>query len=361
MPERQTPVVLRNAQPNQANERSEAARERGGKQRLHRRVLVIGAPGDLPRALAHPAVVGRRFSVVDSIAVDVEAPESSGTALVETAELIRGGHVDTLLVAGEIGPSAMRRVADLALAYHCDVLAVMPTEVLAEHEPVVVWSGDSPLVQLTKIPRHPVDNAAKRVMDVMCASIGLIVTAPLMVALATLIRLESRGAPFFPHERVGFRGKKFRCLKLRTMRADAEQVLRADPRMYEEYRQNHFKIPDSVDPRVTRIGRFLRRTSLDELPQLWNVLIGEMSLVGPRPVVEEELEMYGDDRDLVLSVKPGLTGAWAVNGRQAVGYPERCDLELRYVRERTLVQDTRIMFRTAAVVLRPLSPLKPGE
>jgi lipopolysaccharide/colanic/teichoic acid biosynthesis glycosyltransferase len=129
-------------------------------------------------------------------------------------------------------------------------------------------------------------------------------------------------------------------------------MLRADPEMYEDYRQNHFKIPDDRDPRVTRVGRFLRRTSLDELPQLWNILNGDMSLVGPRPVVEEELALYGDDRDLMLSVRPGLTGAWAVNGRQLVGYPERCELELGYVRERTMWRDMQIMMRTAAVVLQ---------
>ncbi len=129
-------------------------------------------------------------------------------------------------------------------------------------------------------------------------------------------------------------------------------MLRSDPTMYEEYRQNHYKIPDARDPRVTRVGRFLRRTSLDELPQLWNVLVGEMSLVGPRPVVEDELVEYGDDRDLMLSVRPGLTGAWAVAGRQSVGYPERCEIELQYVRERSIFHDVRILLRTVSAVVK---------
>lgn len=102
---------------------------------------------------------------------------------------------------------------------------------------------------------------------------------------------------------------------------------------------------------MTTLGRFLRQTSLDELPQLWNVLVGEMSLVGPRPVVEDELSQYGHDRDLLVSVKPGVTGAWAVNGRESVGYPERCDLELRYVRERTLFRDLVILAKTAGAVV----------
>jgi lipopolysaccharide/colanic/teichoic acid biosynthesis glycosyltransferase len=137
------------------------------------------------------------------------------------------------------------------------------------------------------------------------------------------------------------------------MRADAEEVLRTDPTMYEEYRRNHYKLPDDQDGRVTGIGRFIRRTSLDELPQLWNVLVGEMSLVGPRPVVEEELERYGTARDLLLSVRPGITGAWAVSGRHSVGYPERCEIELAYVRRWTLVSDVSALARTVGAVIKP--------
>jgi lipopolysaccharide/colanic/teichoic acid biosynthesis glycosyltransferase len=190
-------------------------------------------------------------------------------------------------------------------------------------------------------------------MDLLGASVGLLVALPLLAILAALIVLESPGPFLFRHERVGYRGRKFKCLKLRTMRPDAEAVLRANRAMYDEYRQNHYKIPDDRDPRVTRIGRFLRSSSLDELPQLWNVLRGDMSLVGPRPVVEDELGEYGEDRDLMLSVRPGLTGAWAVGGRQSVGYPARCEMELRYVRHRSVLGDLQIILRTFAVIVRP--------
>ncbi len=167
------------------------------------------------------------------------------------------------------------------------------------------------------------------------------------------IRLESPGAVLFRHERIGRNGRKFQCLKLRTMTSDAEAVLRADAEMYEEYRRNHYKIPDDQDPRVTMVGRFVRRTSLDELPQLWNVLVGDMSLVGPRPVVEEELEHYGTARDLLLSVRPGITGAWAVSGRHGVGYPERCEIELAYVRRWTLLSDVSALARTVGALVKP--------
>lgn len=353
MPDRETPVEHRAvppARPKSENHRSALTTTSGDTVRARHQVLAIGGPADLARAVVHPAVASGRFAVVESIALDLEAPDEGTSTLAEAARLLRGGHIDTLLVAGEIGRPAMRRVADLALAFHCTVLALMPTEVLDEHQPVVVWTGDGPLIQLGKLPRHPVDLSLKRAMDVIGAAIGLVASAPLLLVLAALITLESRGAPVFEHERIGRRGRRFKCLKLRTMCPNAEEILRADPDMYREYLENHFKIPEHRDPRVTRLGRLLRRTSLDELPQLWNVLVGDMSLVGPRPMVAEELAHYGDDRDLVLSVKPGLTGAWAVSGRQAVGYPKRCDLETRYVRGRTLAGDLRIIVKTIGVV-----------
>jgi exopolysaccharide production protein ExoY len=229
---------------------------------------------------------------------------------------------------------------------------VMPTEVLAEHDPIVVWSGESPLVRLAGAHRLRWQAIAKRTIDVIVAALGIIICAPLMAILAAAIRAESPGSPVFRHERIGYRGQRFLCLKLRTMRCDAEAQLRADPRMYEEYRRHHFKIPDDRDPRVTKFGRFLRHTSLDELPQLWNVLMGQMSLVGPRPVVEEELGLYGEKQDVVLSVRPGITGAWAVNGRQRLGYPERCATELAYVRQWTVGGDLRILARTAVILTR---------
>lgn len=352
MPEPETPVEFRDVTRTRTASWIESAKSRATSPRHARRVVALGPPADLPRALLHPAVMSGRFQIVESIALDVENVESSLAAVGTVAEIVRLGRADTLLVTGEIGPTTMRRIADVALVFRCEVLAVMPAEALSEHEPVVVWTGDGHLIHLSGLPRHPVHDAAKRIIDITVAAVGLIAALPLLAVLSLLIVLESPGNPIFRHSRVGFRGRKFNCLKLRTMRANAEVLLRDDPKMYEAYRQNHFKIPDGRDPRVTRVGRFLRRTSLDELPQLWNILVGEMSLVGPRPVVDEELAMYGDDKDLMLSVRPGLTGAWAVNGRQAVGYPERCQLELGYVRERTMLRDAQIVIRTAGVVLR---------
>ncbi|HEY0777086.1 MAG TPA: sugar transferase [Gemmatirosa sp.] len=201
-------------------------------------------------------------------------------------------------------------------------------------------------------PSQIVAGAIKRLLDVVVAGVGLVVSAPLLLVLAALVRLSSPGPIFFAQARVGQGGRVFRCYKLRTMRNDAESLLRSDPELRATYERNGFKIPCDADHRVTGIGRFLRLTSCDEIPQLWNVLKGEMSLVGPRPLVARELSHYpGADRDLLLSVRPGLTGAWAVGGRSRVGYPRRAAMELDYVRHWSLGRDLRILFRTVGAVL----------
>ncbi len=316
-----------------------------------RRVVVIGAPGDVPRALEHPAVDQGDLNVAAVLAVDTESEEGR-IGMGRLAELLDAHQAQAILVAGPIGPTTMRTVADLALVYHCELLAVMPTEFLADHNPVIVWTGESPLVQLTGKKVGRLSAAVKRLTDIVGAALGLVLLSPVIGVLAVLVRIDSHGPPIFRHDRVGQGGKTFKCLKLRTMRAGAEEFLRANSDLYEDYRRNHYKLPEDRDPRVTAFGRFLRRTSLDELPQLWNVLKGEMALVGPRPVIGEELDHYGESRALLLSVRPGLTGAWAVSGRHAVGYPERCTIELDYVRQWSLHMDLAILLMTVRAVTR---------
>lgn len=135
------------------------------------------------------------------------------------------------------------------------------------------------------------------------------------------------------------------------MIVNAEEKLKADKELYQKYLKNNYKLEPHEDPRITKLGRFLRATSLDEIPQLINVLKGEMSLVGPRPVVKEELEEYGVKVNEFLSVKPGLTGYWQVSGRSEVGYPERVDLELYYVYNQSLLLDIKIILKTIWIVL----------
>jgi lipopolysaccharide/colanic/teichoic acid biosynthesis glycosyltransferase len=135
------------------------------------------------------------------------------------------------------------------------------------------------------------------------------------------------------------------------MRPDAELVLRRDLNLYRRYVENDFKLPEDEDPRLTRVGRFLRKTSLDELPQFFNVLKGDMSLVGPRPVVEPELKMYKGRIPTFLSVKPGMTGLWQISGRSHVGFPERAAIDLEYIRHWSLLKDLWLLFMTLPAVL----------
>ncbi|HXF71529.1 MAG TPA: sugar transferase [Actinomycetota bacterium] len=212
---------------------------------------------------------------------------------------------------------------------------------------VVVVPDVSPLAS------SPGWRAWKRALDIVASAILIALSLPLMLLIALAIKAGSPGPILFRHRRVGRGGEEFDLLKFRTMVADAEAALeahlRSDPRLLEEWNSAH-KLRD--DPRVTRIGRFLRKSSLDELPQLFNILAGQMSLVGPRAVVRAELERFGPLAPTILSVKPGLTGLWAVSGRNDLSYDERARLEHRYVTRWSLRLDLGILVRTIPAVLR---------
>lgn len=194
----------------------------------------------------------------------------------------------------------------------------------------------------------------KRTGDIVFSLAMLSLGSPLLVVLALLVKITSKGPVFYVQQRVGRGYGKFGCIKFRTMRRDADRilsaVLAASPDLQEEFR-NDFKLRN--DPRITRLGRFLRRSSLDELPQFLNVLRGEMSVVGPRPIVQQELPRYGKRMEEVLAVRPGLTGLWQVSGRNNLSYRKRVQLDLYYARHRSLKMDLRILFRTIRVVLDP--------
>ena len=317
------------------------------------RAVVVGVAADVPRALEHPAVLrSGPLTMAGVVVVALDDPDVSARAA-ELDQLLRSTGASVVLVAGPLGRQTMRAVSDIALLNGCRLLAVMPSEVVAGHEPVVVWQGESPLVQLAAARRTGVQGALKRGLDVAVAALGLVAVAPVMALAAVAIRLDSRGPALFRHRRVGLGGREFDCLKFRSMRQDAEALLAADPALRALYRAHGYKLPETLDHRVTQVGRWLRRSSIDELPQLVNVLRGEMSLVGPRPVVGEELEHYRGSERLFLSMRPGMTGAWAVNGRHHVGYPARAELELGYVRRWSLRADLRILAATIRAVLTP--------
>ncbi len=198
---------------------------------------------------------------------------------------------------------------------------------------------------------NPWQRFLKRSLDLDLGLLFSLVGLPLMLLIAAGIKLESRGPLFYAHSRIGRDGRRFTCWKFRTMVRDAEERLRAylaqNPEMREEWEANQ-KLRQ--DPRVTRVGRFLRKLSLDELPQLWNVLKGDMSLIGPRPIVDGEGRHYQDAFDLYKSVRPGITGLWQVSGRNDVGYNTRVALDSYYVRNWSVWLDLYILARTPIAV-----------
>lgn len=199
---------------------------------------------------------------------------------------------------------------------------------------------------------RPATQAAKRLMDIILSSIALLVSSPILIVLFFLVRADG-GPAFFGHTRIGRNGAPFRCLKFRTMNVDAaerlEALLRNDEQARREW-QDSRKLKH--DPRVTTHGRLLRALALDELPQLWNVLVGEMSLVGPRPVTGDELEVhYGTGREAYLAVRPGLTGLWQASGRNEIGYQRRVEMDAWYVRNWSTWIDIVLMAKTIPTLL----------
>jgi exopolysaccharide production protein ExoY len=195
--------------------------------------------------------------------------------------------------------------------------------------------------------------AVKRAMDIVGSLLLLVVSAPVLLVLG-LAALVTSGRPvLYRQQRVGRGGREFEILKLRSMNTNADHHLRVVPELESAYLAGGYKLPSEDDPRITRLGRFMRRFDLDELPQIWNVLRGDMSLIGPRPVPERELLLYGPDRVFYESVRPGITGLWQVSGRNEVSYPERVALDVEYVERLSIRSDIRILLRTPATVFRP--------
>jgi Undecaprenyl-phosphate galactose phosphotransferase WbaP len=193
----------------------------------------------------------------------------------------------------------------------------------------------------------------KRGLDVAGAVVGGLLISPLLISIALLVKLDSPGPILYRHRRLGAADRQFFCWKFRTMHKDSEQLLdmylRENTELKSMWEQNR-KLRN--DPRVTRVGRFLRRTSLDELPQLWNVISGEMSLTGPRPIVDAEISMYGKDYELYRRTRPGMSGLWQVSGRSDTDYVERVAMDSYYVRNWSVWLDFIILVRTARIVLR---------
>ena len=267
----------------------------------------------------------------------------------ELAQVARTEFVDEVIIAMPKSRDLALRVVREARQLHLDV-KVVPD--LYGYEPTgteVEFLGRLPLISLHEERLPAAGLLLKRSLDVLAAAGLLIVAAPLMAVLALLIRLDSKGPAIYTALRVGRKGQRFRCYKFRTMVMDADS-LKEVLRERNQRQGPCFKMAD--DPRITRVGRFLRRYSLDELPQLWNVLRGDMSLVGPRPHPVDDFAEYQMDHLRRLDVTPGLTGLWQVTARRDRSFQKNMALDLEYIERWSLGMDLRILLKTMAVVVK---------
>ncbi len=301
------------------------------------------------QALKSESALG--FEVVDFLDVN-RALQNDAKNLKKWAE-VPGVQFVLALEASEnhLRESILRKLAHWKVE-NVSVIPAMRGVPLFGTEISYFFSHEVALLKLRNNLRYWPARLFKRAIDLTLALVLLILLALPLVYIAWLIRRDG-GAAIFAHRRVGQSGREFPCFKFRTMSVDSEQQLRtllaSDPAVREEW-EREFKLRN--DPRVTRVGQYLRRTSLDELPQLLNVIRGEMSLVGPRPVIQAELMRYGDDVDYFLMVRPGMTGLWQVSGRNDLDYETRVYLDTWYVKNWSMWYDIAILFSTIKVVMQ---------
>jgi exopolysaccharide biosynthesis polyprenyl glycosylphosphotransferase len=315
-------------------------------------VLFVGPGADCIDSMRTPAFsAGTDYRPVGL--VDTQIPPTLGALghLSDLPTILAASGAQAVVISGYLSEAQFRAVVDTALTGGCQVLSVPRSVQIAGVHPTTVWRRGQALVELTAPSLKGWQLVAKRAMDVTGAIVGLVLLSPLLGLVATIVKLESRGPVFFRQERVAGGGRRFRIIKFRTMVEGAEKhrddllarSVYSDPRL--------FKIPD--DPRMTRLGRWLRRTSLDELPQLVNVLRGDMSLVGPRPPLPSEVALYEEHHYARFDVKPGMTGPWQVGGRNGItSFDEIVALETSYIRNWSLWRDLRILLQTIGVVFR---------
>ncbi|PWW21830.1 Undecaprenyl-phosphate galactose phosphotransferase WbaP/exopolysaccharide biosynthesis polyprenyl glycosylphosphotransferase [Geodermatophilus normandii] len=269
----------------------------------------------------------------------------------EVADVVRRYEIDTVAVlpSPELDGARLRKLGwDLEDTEAELLLAPAVTEVAGPRVHVRPVAG-LPLVHVERPEFTGVRRIAKEVVDRTAAGLGVLVLLPVLVTLAVLVKATSRGPVFFTHERIGRDGRPFQVLKFRSMVVDADKV---ELDLHEQNQGNAVQFKMRRDPRVTGIGAVMRRYSLDELPQLFNVLGGSMSLVGPRPHVTREVEQYGFDMRRRLLVKPGITGLWQVSGRSDLSWDDAVRLDVRYVENWSLAFDFMILWKTVGAVLR---------
>ncbi len=323
---------------------------------FNEKVLLVGTPGyiaEISKVLARESWLGYRVMgcLVPRDYAGLERT-SSGIPVLGLIDEVRAVVDETapdivFFTSGAVSSSTeLRRLAwDLEDNAHVQIIvAPNVTDVSSERIRIRPVAG-LPLMHLGRSRSQMATNDAKRAFDVVASLAVLAVVWPLLLGLMLWVKLHDGGPALFRQTRVGREGADFTCLKLRSMSVDAEE------RLSEIAARDHVLFKSSDDPRVTRPGRFIRRFSLDELPQLWNVVRGDMSLVGPRPPLQSEVDQYEDDMLRRLNVLPGITGLWQVSGRSDLSWEDTVRLDLYYVDNWSMVQDMLILARTVSAVL----------
>jgi exopolysaccharide biosynthesis polyprenyl glycosylphosphotransferase len=325
------------------------------------RTIFVGPVNDCRVAARNPGLVDsgdyRNLGFVD-VAMPPD-PEALGHVL-DFRRLLHETGAETVVACGYLPDHHLHDVAEAALSSGCQLLSLPRSISIAGVQPSVVWRQGQPLMELSTPSLKGQQLVLKRLVDLAGALTGLLLASPVMLLSALVIKLDSRGPVFFRQERIGTGGRRFSVWKFRTMQANASDAAHRDlvtRMLVGQEGTGHtnaegkqvYKLAN--DARVTRFGAFLRRTSIDELPQLFNVLKGDMSLVGPRPPLSYEFEAYDHWQYDRLEVRPGITGLWQVSGRNLLTYRQMCELDVEYVKCWSLYLDFKILLKTIPVVL----------
>ena len=313
--------------------------------------ILIGPPiGARPfeRAIAAP---GGDYRVVGYVATDNAADDKYLGNIDDLRALIDANDVEAVVVCADLPLTRISTVIEECLHAGCQILYPARAVRVYGVRPTLVWHHDQPFFELGSPVLKARALISKRIVDVLVSTVMLVVLAPVLLLIALAVRLDSPGSPFFFQERAGLGGRRFRMIKFRTMRDGADIEKHQLAHLNHSGDARLFKIRD--DPRVTKLGSFLRRWSLDELPQFLNVLVGEMSLVGPRPFFEADFREYEDHHFRRLDAKPGITGLWQVSGRsEMLDFEDVIYLDRQYIEQWSFWLDVSILFRTIPAVLR---------
>ncbi len=313
--------------------------------------ILVGAPNQAGRYEQAVAAPGGDYRVAGYVATQAEGGGEFLGTIDNLPAIIDSHNAEAVVVCADLPASRINDLIEECLHSGCQVLFPARAVRVYGLRPTLVWHHDQPFFELGSPVLKARALISKRIVDVVVSGILLLLLSPLLVAISVAIRLDSSGSPFFAQERAGLGGRRFRMFKFRTMRegADAEKQDLAHLNQTGDARL--FKIRD--DPRTTRLGRMLRRWSLDELPQLVNVFMGEMSLIGPRPFFESDFQEYEDHHFRRLDAKPGITGLWQVSGRSdVVDFEDVIFLDRQYIEQWSFWLDVSILFRTIPAVLR---------